>query len=210
MSIEFPQLAVHGFVLAGGRSVRMGQDKALLQFGGRPMVEIAVEKLREFCAEVWIAGSREDLRGFAPVVCDERDDAGPAGGIEAGLQAGGEDWAMFVPVDVPLIPGELLRRWAEAVMERGVRASYLRCGEGLHPALCMLHQNCLPVFRAALESGERSLLRIFAALGNELWVAEVAEVATGMERADWFANLNTPQELERAGGILGERVGAHE
>ena len=73
-------LPVHGFVLAGGRSVRMGKDKALLQFSGRPMVKIAVEKLREFCAEVRIAGSREDLSGFAPVVMDESEEAGPAAG----------------------------------------------------------------------------------------------------------------------------------
>src|ERR1700761_8141432 len=100
-------LPVHGFVLAGGKSSRMGRDKALLTFRGRPMVEIAVEKLRGFCSAVSIAGNREDLSSFAPVVTETRVDCGPAAGIEAGLQACTELWAMFVPVDVPLVPGEL-------------------------------------------------------------------------------------------------------
>ena len=81
------KLPVHGFVLAGGKSSRMGTDKALLEFCGRPLVEIAVEKLREFCAEVSIAGNRDDLSVFAPVAHETRVDCGPAAGIEAGLKA---------------------------------------------------------------------------------------------------------------------------
>ena len=46
-------------------------------------------------------------------------DCGPAAGIEAGLRRARQEWAMFVPVDVPLVPGELLRRWAEEVLQRG-------------------------------------------------------------------------------------------
>jgi molybdopterin-guanine dinucleotide biosynthesis protein A len=173
------------------------------------MVEIAVEKLREVCAEVWIAGSREDLSGFAPVVRDERQAEGPAAGIEAGLRAANHEWAMFLPVDVPLVPAELLRRWAEAAMARGALASYLRCGEEEHPTVCLARRECLPVFAEALDSGERRLSRIFATPGKGLWVANAAEFTERpSEVAGWFANVNTPQELALADGILGGRVGA--
>ena len=85
----------------------MGQDKALLRFRGRPMAEIGVEKLREFCAAVSISGNREDLSGFAPIVAEERLDAGPVAGIEAALKCCREPWAMFIPVDVPMMPTHL-------------------------------------------------------------------------------------------------------
>ena len=174
------------------------------------MVETSVEKLWKFCSSVCIAGNREDLSRYAQVVRDEREDAGPAAGMEAGLLVAKEEWSIFLPVDVPLVPAELLWRWAEAVLERGVRASYLRCGEELHPALCLLHRDVLPVFRAVIEGDERRLTRMLEGFGRGLWVAEATEFAPeGAEVETWFANVNTPEDMARAGGILGERDGAH-
>jgi molybdopterin-guanine dinucleotide biosynthesis protein A len=206
-------LPVHGFVLAGGKSSRMGEDKALLRFCGRPMVEIAVEKLRGFCEVVTIAGNREDLAGFAPVVRETRVGAGPAAGMEAGLAVAREVWAMFMPVDVPLIPAELLRGWAEAVLAReGVVVSYLRCGRD-QPAFCMLRSECAGRFSAALEGGERRLgVLLERASEGSLLVYDLDAVggkdAAGREW--WFANVNTPQELAEAeawareGGLGGD------
>jgi molybdenum cofactor guanylyltransferase len=197
-------LPVHGFVLAGGRSSRMGEDKALLRFCGRPMVEIAVEKLRGFCAEVGIAGNREDLAGFAPVVREARVEMGPAAGVEAGLGVAAQPWAMFVPVDVPLMPGELLRNWAEAVLALdGVSASYLHCGRA-QPAFCMLRRECLGRFSEALEAGERRLgVLLDLASGGFLWRYDVddlyGESGPALEISErWFKNVNTPEDLAEA------------
>ena len=194
-------LPVHGFVLAGGKSSRMGADKALLRFCGRPMVEIAVEKLRGFCEVVTIAGNREDLAGFAPVVRETRVDVGPAAGIEAGLGGASQAWAMFMPVDVPLIPGELLRGWAEAVVAReGVAASYLHCGRD-QSAFCMLRRECKRRLSEALEGGERRLGALLEQASNgSLWVYDLDKVygKSAEESALWFANVNTPEELAKA------------
>jgi molybdopterin-guanine dinucleotide biosynthesis protein A len=206
-------LPVHGFVLAGGKSSRMGRDKALLRFCGRPMVEIAVEKLRGFCAVVTIAGNREDLAGFAPVVRETRVDVGPAAGIEVGLGAATEDWAMFLPVDVPLIPGDLLRRWAEKVLAmEGIVASHLYYGRN-QPAFCMLRRECLGRFSEALEEGERRLgMLLDRASEGSQWVYDLDQVhaKSAEESALWFANVNTPEDLvkaeawARAGGLGGD------
>ncbi len=198
-------LPVHGFVLAGGRSTRMGEDKARLQFCGRPMVEIAVEKLREFCASVSIAGNRDDLAGYAPVVHEEQANVGPAAGVDAGLRAATQPWAMFVPVDVPLMPGGLLRRWAASVLRReGLAASHLYYRVD-QPAFCMLRRDCADRFSTALEGGERRLSRLLevAAEGShcvqdldQLYENEVCPSIETSER--WFMNLNTREELAKA------------
>jgi molybdopterin-guanine dinucleotide biosynthesis protein A len=204
-------LPVHGFVLAGGKSSRMGVDKALLRFCGRPMVEIAVEKLREFCAVVTIAGNREDLAGFAPVVRETRVEVGPAAGIEAGLGAATEDWVMFVPVDVPLIPAELLRRWAETVLAKtvaGCGVSYLLVLGERQPAFCMVRSEYAAKVSKAIEAGERKLAEIWKRLDDDagcgwLWACDAAKFAptlapTKLEIEYWFSNVNTPEELAKA------------
>jgi molybdopterin-guanine dinucleotide biosynthesis protein A len=198
------KLPVHGFVLAGGKSSRMGEDKALLRFGGKPMVEIAVEKLRAICAEVGIAGNRDDLAAYAPVVQEMRSDVGPAAGVEAGLRAATQPWVMFVPVDVPLMPVDLLRRWAaEVVSLPGLSASNLYY-ERNQPAFCMVRRECAERFSAALESGERRLSQLLRRAGegghrvhdlSELYAEHDYPVEQASDR--WFANVNTPEDLMR-------------
>ena len=201
-------LPVHGFVLAGGKSTRMGQDKALLQLGGRTLVEIAVEKLREFCAEVSIAGNRDDLAGYAPVVREERVDAGPGAGIEAGLKACAQPWAMFVPVDVPLVPGEFLRLWCEEALRVGMNVSFLGV-LGKQPAFCLLQRERLASFSHLMDGGERRLevlLNLSASAdGVVSWMYDERDLygypdyreADEATQERWFTNVNTPEDLER-------------
>ena len=204
------RLPVHGFVLAGGESRRMGADKALLRFHGRPMIEIAVEKLRVFCAEVGIAGNRDDLGVYGAVVHEGRKEAGPAAGIEAAMMKSTQPWALFLPVDVPLVPMELLRNWAEAVVERqkaGCAASYLLVNQERQPAFCMMRRECLVLVTAALERGERRLANILMSIDEEgkagaLWVCDAAAFAPAGQAAKamefWFSNVNRPEELVEA------------
>lgn len=209
------KLPIHGFVLAGGKSSRMGADKARLELQGRPMVEIAVEKLRNFCAAVSIAGNRDDLADFAPVVHERREDAGPAAGIEAGLAACEQPWAMFVPVDVPLVPAEILRRWAEATVAdvpefEHSAGSLLGCSlytqSGIQPVFAMLRPEVGAVLSEGLDEGER---RISVLLGNirlryghaRYLRADAAwhvpsDKATQLGR--WFMNVNTPEDFAEA------------
>lgn len=190
-------LPIHGFVLAGGRSTRMGQDKALMSFRGQPMIALAVEKLKMFCAEVSIAGNREDLQGYAEVVPEARMGEGPAAGVEAGLQVAKQPWAMFLPVDVPLVPAEILRQWAAEVLLRDdVQVSHLFVGVP-QPAFCMLRRECLARFSAALEAGDRRLLTLFQAAAGESGVHWVHEVS-GPSAGRWFMNVNTPEEMAAA------------
>ena len=201
-------LPIHGFVLAGGKSSRMGVDKALLTLQGKRLVEIAVEKLRSFCSDVSIAGNREDLAQYAAIAPEERLEIGPVAGLEAGLIACTQQWAMFVPVDVPLVSAELLRNWAKDVLgdaRGGTGASLLRAQGARQPAFCLIHRDCLPKVTATIERGERrinSVLDAMDANDGESWlrVENAVKYAPGGIASDgqidaWFHNVNTPEEF---------------
>lgn len=201
-----PKLPVHGFVLAGGKSSRMGRDKALLELGGAPMVQIAVQKLQSFCADVWISGNRDDLRSVAPVVHEDRRDAGPAAGIEAGLRAARHPWSLFIPADVPMISPELLQMFvAQVLREPRVVVGHLYAF-GDQAAFCMIRSGCIGAFTAAMQSGERRLSRLFDQLVQGGGVHRVYS-ARELYGADYpgeepiremFMNVNTPEDLADA------------
>lgn len=188
---------VQGFVLAGGKSSRMGSDKALLSFRGRPMVEIALATLCTVSDKVAISGNREDLAAWGVIVPERRAGEGPAAGIEAALECSERPWVLMLPVDVPMMSAELLRKWMAFVLGReGVRASYMECAGEWHPALCMVHRDCLSLFREALDGGDRKLTRIFKGFGEKLLVVDAEGLMPGAVR--YFANVNTPEELAAA------------
>ena len=187
----------------------MGRDKALLPVHGRPMVEIAVEKLRTFCVQVSIAGNRDDLRAVAPVVPERRQDAGPIAGIEAGLRAAAFPWALFVPVDVPLVPGSLLANWGSAVLARadeGLKLSFLRVQGYRQPAFCLLHRSGGAVVTAAIDQGTLKLGAVFDELASHfgagsMWVADAETLRPAQQYESppilesCFLNVNTPEDL---------------
>ena len=188
----------------------MGVDKATLMLGGRTLVELAVEKLAGVCADVSIAGNRDDLAGFAPVVMEMRLDAGPGAGIEAGLGSARQAWSLFVPVDVPLLPAELLRAWvAEMVAVEGLRVSYLMTNRQVQPSICLVHRACLEPLTRMMDGGERRLKSLFNAMDGvfgvgALRVMDAADYVPGASAEDlerWFLNVNTREELAVAEGF---------
>jgi molybdopterin-guanine dinucleotide biosynthesis protein A len=205
------ELPIEAFVLAGGRSRRMGRDKALLEWGGSRLVERAVQSLRGVCALVRIVGDREDLNRLAPVVADTFPGSGPLGGIHAALAATTHDWNLFLPVDMPLLPAGfpawMLDRVAltEAVATMPVVA-------GLPQPLCAVYHRAMePALREELTAGRLRTIegvqsaasrahstepRIdtfhvesLAAAGNFRGIAAPLPVQL------WFENVNNPRDF---------------
>ena len=114
--MRFPA-PVTGFVLAGGRSRRMGQDKVLLPWCGTTLLDLALDKLRAVCSRVRICSNRLDLHEAVPVLADAEvvidgmkcGPIGPMGGLLAALEQTKTDWNLFLPVDMPLLPVEMLQ-----------------------------------------------------------------------------------------------------
>lgn len=203
-----------GFVLAGGESRRMGEDKAVVPFAGRTLVERAVAILRDAGLAVWIAGARRPLEGFAPVVQDASAGLGPLSGICAALEAMTARRAVFLPVDLPLAPAcliELLLRHA-GITERAVTVPSVNGFAQTFPAV--VDRRALPALRAELDGGRGGCFAGFeaaaASIGECISVipVEMAVQAGQLEHprwlsaGRWFVNVNSRIELAQAEASL--------
>ena len=195
---------VSGYVLAGGKSSRMGQDKALLELGGRPLVALATEKLRAVCASVAILSGREELASFGTLVPDVHPGCGPIGGMEAGLLHSSTAWSLFLAVDMPFVPVEFLAEWVRRVvlLEKG-RVSLFTVDGVKQPAMCMVHREVAPFVQAAAVAAEYKMLPVLEAAARNLarkagLAPEEVLLERSIEAPGLFANLNTPEEFADA------------
>jgi molybdopterin-guanine dinucleotide biosynthesis protein A len=164
---------VGGYVLAGGRSSRMGRDKALLQIGGKPLVEHAVTKLRRLCADVNILGSDPELEVAAPLVRDIHPGCGPLSGIEAALIHSRHDWNLILPVDMPFLPTWFLDDWLWSTLHEQdrvdeIRISMISVDAAPQPALLIIHREIAPYLTRALEIGQFKLLTTLESAAMEI------------------------------------------
>ncbi|MGD0892511.1 MAG: molybdenum cofactor guanylyltransferase [Terracidiphilus sp.] len=214
---------VAGFVLAGGQSSRMGEDKALVQFAGRPLVERALETLRAAGLEPSIAGARssaaiQSLKAFAPVVEDMEAGLGPLSGICTAL-ASTDAWrAVFIPVDLPLLPATFVAFLLDHARITG-RVVTLASVNGFAQSFpAVVDRAALPALRRELEAGRGGCFAGFqaacAGLDQPMTIIPVETVVQSGQIAHpgrliparWFLNVNRPQDLSRAEACFKERI----
>jgi molybdopterin-guanine dinucleotide biosynthesis protein A len=99
---------ITGIVLAGGKSQRMGQDKAMILWRGKALINWVIDAIKPLCHEVIVSSNTlgHQFNGFQ-VVSDTFKDIGPIAGIEAGLRAATYPTTIIVSCDTPLLPTEL-------------------------------------------------------------------------------------------------------
>lgn len=176
-----------GFVLAGGKSSRMGRDKALLKVEGETLIERAIRKLRRVCPEVAIAGGGPELARYGRVIPDGTPGQGPLGGIVAALQQSAYEWNLFLAVDMPFVPESVLR--SVAFSGGGPALLAVAQAEGVIQPLCGIYSRAaLPLLRRELEAGRLKM--------KDAIVATEAYSYTQIDCLDWFRNINTPEDLE--------------
>ena len=161
---------IGGYVLAGGRSSRMGADKALLQLAGKPLIHHAVSKLRRVCADVHILGSNPALAAYAPLVPDLHPGCGPIGGMEAALVHSPHQWNLFLAVDMPFLPTAFIRaalsQWLADATAPGIRM--FTADDRPQPGFSLIHKEIAPFLSEAIARGDFKLMRVFEAAGREL------------------------------------------
>jgi molybdopterin-guanine dinucleotide biosynthesis protein A len=199
-----------GFVLAGGRSSRMGADKALARFAGRPLIGHAVDLLKAAGLPAAIAGARSPLQDFAPVVEDAWPDQGPLGGICAALNSTAARWVVFLSVDLPLMPASLPAYMLHHARITGAPVTVPSVSGFAQTFPAVIDRATLPALEREFAAGRGGCFAAFqaaaSALGQAVSVVPVELLVQAgqlshpgaLPAARWFLNVNSPADLDRA------------
>jgi molybdopterin-guanine dinucleotide biosynthesis protein A len=190
-----------GFAVAGGRSLRMGRDKALLPWGSTTLLDHALSRLAQVCGEVRILSGAETRyadRGV-PVDVDGVPDAGPLAGLLAGLQRLDAEPGLLLAVDMPFASVPLLRGLLERA--EGFDAVVPVTADGAHPLCAVYRRSCLEAVRSRLASGERRMTCFWP----DVRVLEVRETELGAfgDPARLLQNVNTEDDYASARRLQG-------
>jgi molybdopterin-guanine dinucleotide biosynthesis protein A len=179
------------WVLVGGRSSRMGSDKARADSGGRALALRVADKAASVCATVSLVGDPAIYNDWGlPVIADRLPGLGPLAGIEAALAASESDNNLIIACDMPALDENLL----EALFAAGGDCALPRHDDGKIEPLCAVYQRgCGPVIREALESGVRKVTDALRSLEDHGLAIRYIRVSNPSS----FANLNTPEDWRR-------------
>lgn len=188
-----------GFLLAGGKSSRMGVNKAFLNFGGQTLLERALATLSAACGKVTIVGDSETFITYGPVVSDIFAGCGPLAGIHSALGHSSAELNLMLAVDMPFVSQELLEFLLGAAADSDAIVTVPRTSKGLQP-LCAVYR------RDFAASAERALTakkyKIDATYANvPLRVVTESELAAAGFSEKSFFNVNTPEDRRAADGL---------
>jgi molybdopterin-guanine dinucleotide biosynthesis protein A len=185
-------------ILAGGRSSRMGVDKASLLHEGQTFLQRAIAVATPLASEVLVVARpdspvalRRPVDGGPRLVLDERQNAGPLAGIEAGLRAMTWERAIVLSVDAPSTSPALLRALLCAYTH-DVDVVLARTGRQVNGLVAVWGVSALAAVSAQLDAGSRSVQRALEVLRQRFVEPSVWRMADVRGRT--FVNINTAQQ----------------
>ena len=180
-------------ILAGGSSRRMGRNKALLSFRGRPLVTRVYEILRPLFEDIFLVTNDPGPFDFVPCpkIPDRVPGKGPISGVDAALRHSRNPYVLVVGCDTPFLSHSLLKLLAGKTQDADL---VIPCGpHGPEPLCAVYGKGCLPLIEESLLRGDFSLMALVGRLRTrDIPAEEVAAVDPGFLS---FMNINTPGDF---------------
>lgn len=181
-------------ILAGGQGRRMGgQDKGLLEFNGKPLIEHILGNVSAQCRTIYINANR-NIDRYAhygrPVLSDELGDfQGPLAGFSTALAHVPTPLVQTLPCDCPFLPNDLITRMLESLNTSHSDIAVAHDGQRLQPVYALIKTDLKQSLKDFLNSGDRKIDRWFA--HNKMVNVDFSDAR------QLFENLNSPEDKMR-------------
>ncbi len=188
-------------IQAGGRSSRMGRDKALLPLGGKPLIEHVLQRVAGLGDEVLITTNQPDDYAFLGLrmVGDRQPGAGALDGLLTALEAARGDRVLLLACDMPFVSRPLLDHMVG--IDSDAEVVIPRRGGRLQPLHAIYAASCAAFVREALKAGEKRMISFFPSVETSIVEQEILDQYDPKGLS--FFNVNTPDDLEQAEQTLG-------
>jgi molybdopterin-guanine dinucleotide biosynthesis protein A len=204
-------MEIEAFILIGGKSSRMGRDKALLKLGGVTLAERAVKTTAEALTpkQIYLVAayedqfSAEDLPKNIPVMYDIYQDLGAYGALHAALKQARSEWIFVLACDLPFVTVDLLKFMA-GMIDGTFEAIVNAAPDGRLQPLCAFYktEKYLPLIEAMLQSKDRlpPLTRLLEKVSTK--TVKPLELQHLPASENFFINVNTKEDMTAAEEIL--------
>ena len=177
------------FILAGGKSRRMGTDKGIISFNGKAMVQYSIDLANQLSERVTIISNNLAYKEFGvPVVKDIVPNIGPIGGVYTALKKSNVDNVLVLTVDSPMLQLDLIHELIKAHLQNDV--TYLRGLNRIYPLTAIYNKTSLEVIKMQIEQGNFTVRDCF----NNL---RCGSVEVGAAQVNQLANINTLLDLKK-------------
>lgn len=191
---------MHFYILAGGKSRRFGENKALFKINGRAVIEIVIAAIPPGNSVFIVTNSPAEYTHLGlPVLPDNYPNAGPLAGIHAGLSHSACEWNFFLACDFPRLLTAVIDEISAALFnknkeEEGAQVILPETAEGLQPLCALWSKSALPLIEAALKGKRRSVRAVLAQLSLH---------RVSLTEPEALLNLNTREDLAKLSKGMG-------
>ena len=186
-------------IQAGGQSSRMGEDKALRPFLGRPLIQRVVDRLTPVADELIVTTNHPDNYHFLDLrlISDLRPGRGALGGLYTALASASHPLVGVVACDMPFARASLLRAASGLLVEENADVVIAKSNEGYEPLHAVYRrETCLPAIEAAIGADQWKVIAWFPQVKVRVLTPE--EVRAHDPSGLTFWNVNTPEEFSKA------------
>ena len=182
---------VTGVILAGGKSTRMGKDKAMLRVNGVTLFDRVLHVMEELFTHVLIAGNRPDLCKPELPCYPDLYPGSALGGLYTGLYRSSKDMIFVIPCDMPYADANIARIILS--QRKGYDVVVPKTPNGLEPLFALYHKSCMPFMKHMLEKQEFRIYDFYP--HARVRYLSIQELPSNWQQL--LLNVNTPEELER-------------
>ena len=180
-------------ILAGGKSIRMGENKAFIEVDGVPIISRIYSLFKELFEEVIIVTNQKDLfkNLDSRIYTDLVPDKGALGGLYTGIFFSSFQYSFCVACDMPFIKKALVQYLIKNTKDEDVIVP--RTSDGLQPLHAIYSKNCLEPIRKIIEQGKYKIIDFYRLV--RVKIVEENDFLPLDPFRESFINVNTPEEL---------------